>query len=241
MKLSERLQLIADEIKTGETMADIGTDHGFLPLYLLENHISPKVIMADISSGSLAKAGENCKLAKAKGDFELRLGNGIDVLKDGEVDVVVMAGIGGLLTIDMLQWNLAKSRSLKRYILQPRNKPGILRHWLYCNGFSIVKESLVRESKFIWEIFTVESGIAPSADRKNTPYDETFDFPDELLTFGNDLTEAYLQKKLELQHMIYRNIAENGNEAENAAKPVLARIRRIEFLLEEWERRHGER
>ena len=61
------------------------------------------------------------------------------------------------------------------------------------------------------------------------------------MTFGNDLTEAYLQKKLELQHMIYRNSAENGNEAENAAKPVLARIRRIEFLLEEWERRHGER
>lgn len=241
MKLSERLQLIADEIKTGETMADIGTDHGFLPLYLLENHICPKVIMTDVSSGSLAKAGQNCKLAKAEGDFELRLGNGIDVLQDGEADVVVMAGIGGLLTIDMLDWNPAKSRSMKRYILQPRNKPGVLRHWLYCNGFSIVKENLVRESKFIWEVFTVESGSATSAERKNTPYDETFDFPDDLLTFGNELTEEYLQKKLALQHIIYRNIAENGSEAENAAKPVLTRIHRIEFLLKEWEKQHGKR
>ena len=138
MKLSDRLQLIADEIHCGETMADIGTDHGFLPLYLLETKKCPKVIMADISSGSLKKAEDNCKMANPDGNYELRLGDGIDILEDGEVDVVAIAGMGGNLIADILEWNLAKSRSIKRYILQPRRHVGKLRHWLACNGFKIV-------------------------------------------------------------------------------------------------------
>ena len=59
IKLSDRLQLIAKEVNNGETVADIGTDHGFLPMYLWEQGISPKVIMADVSQGSLKKAQQN--------------------------------------------------------------------------------------------------------------------------------------------------------------------------------------
>ena len=64
IKLSERLECIANRIDKGETVADIGTDHGYLPIYLWENKISPKVIMADISKGSLQKAKDNCKLSQ---------------------------------------------------------------------------------------------------------------------------------------------------------------------------------
>lgn len=70
MKLSERLQLIADEINKGETMADIGTDHGFLPLYLLETGKCPHVVMADISSGSLKKAEDNCRALHPEREYE---------------------------------------------------------------------------------------------------------------------------------------------------------------------------
>ena len=229
MKLSDRLQLIADEIHCGETMADIGTDHGFLPLYLLEVKKCPKVIMADISRGSLAKAEENCKLAKAKGDYEFRLGNGIDVLEDGEVDVVAIAGMGGNLIADILEWNLKKSRSIKRYILQPRRHVGKLRHWLYCNGFQIVKESLVEEGKFICEIFTVESG--PVENRKDADYGAEFDYPDSLLEHVNPMTEAYLHRKLDLEYMILDNINQNSQNASGEGVLCKARIARIESLI----------
>ena len=99
MKLTPRLQTIADEINPGETMADIGTDHGFLPVYLWENKISPNVIMADISAGSLAKAEENCRAFFPDREFDLRLGNGLEILQPGEVDAVVMAGMGGILNV----------------------------------------------------------------------------------------------------------------------------------------------
>ena len=93
IKLTDRLQVLADQIKQNETMADIGTDHGFLPIYLWENEISPKVIMADISPGSLEKARVNCYENYPNEKFDLRLGNGIQILENGEVDAVVIAGI----------------------------------------------------------------------------------------------------------------------------------------------------
>ena len=65
-------------------------------------------MMADISSGSLKKAEDNCRALHPEREYNLRLGNGIDVLQDGEVDVVVIAGMGGLLIADILEWNLAK-------------------------------------------------------------------------------------------------------------------------------------
>ncbi|MBR5230415.1 MAG: tRNA (adenine(22)-N(1))-methyltransferase TrmK, partial [Firmicutes bacterium] len=81
VKLTPRLQKIANEIKAGETMADIGTDHGFLPIYLWEEGISPNVIMADISRGSLDKARDNCRMLHPEQEFDLRLGSGIEVLE----------------------------------------------------------------------------------------------------------------------------------------------------------------
>ena len=130
IKLSERLECIANRIDKGETVADIGTDHGYLPIYLWENKISPKVIMADISKGSLQKAKDNCKLSQPDFDFDCRLGDGLEVLKPHEVDTVVMAGMGALLIIEMLEWDIIKTRTYKKFILQPRNNLGELVKWL---------------------------------------------------------------------------------------------------------------
>ena len=102
IRLTDRLQILADQIEKNETMADIGTDDGFLPIYLWENGISPNVIMADVSAGSLDKA--RCDAAALYPDmaFDLRLGDGIQVLEKGEVDAVVLAGMGGILMTETL-------------------------------------------------------------------------------------------------------------------------------------------
>lgn len=233
MKLSDRLQLIADEINTGETMADIGTDHGFLPLYLLDSGKCPHVIMADISSGSLKKAEENCKNYNNGKDYDLRLGNGIDVLENGEVDAVVIAGMGGLLIADILGWNLEKSRTIRKYILQPRNNPGRLRNWLAANGFAIVKESLVREGKFLCEILTVESGRPEDAVVR--PYGAADDYPESLLDNITPLTRVYLENRLETETRIYDRIMESGSRAEVQTKDVLERMHQLQHLLEKLE------
>lgn len=154
IKLSDRLLSIAEEINT-KTMADIGTDHGFLPIYLWQHGICDKVILTDVSKGSLEKARVNCEKYCPKEIFDLRLGSGLNVIAPGEVDIVVMAGIGAPLTANLLAEDIDKSKTFK-YILQPRRHEEYLREWLDNNKFEIIKEKLVKERNLICQVLVVE-------------------------------------------------------------------------------------
>lgn len=143
-------------------MADIGTDHGFLPIYLIENDISPSVIMTDVSRPSLMKGSDNLDMLGAdrkRADF--RVGDGISVLERGETDAVVIAGMGGMLIRDIMSIDMEHTCSFRKYILQPRTRQGHLRKWLLENGFTIIHEDLVEEGRFIPEIITA---LSPQAD-----------------------------------------------------------------------------
>ena len=144
---------MAEMVGHGETVADIGTDHGYVPMLLFKNGVSPKVIMSDISDGSLAKAKETfeqCRLDIPECDF--RTGDGLDTIEIGEVDVIIIGGLGGHTIVDILDADIVKTRSFKRLILQPRKHSGALRHYLYTHGFDITDELLIREGKFECEI-----------------------------------------------------------------------------------------
>ena len=143
-------------------MADIGTDHCFLPIYLIENDISPSVIMTDVSRPSLMKGSDNLDMLGAdrkRADF--RVGDGISVLERGETDTVVIAGMGGMLIRDIMSIDMEHTFSFRKYILQPRTRQGHLRKWLLENGFTIIHEDLVEEGRFIPEIITA---LSPQAD-----------------------------------------------------------------------------
>ena len=230
IKLTPRLKTIADEIEKGETMADIGTDHGFLPLYLWEMGVCPHVIMADISKGSLSKAEENCRSLHPDTDFDLRLGSGIEVLDTGEVEAVVIAGMGGILMTGILGADIEKSWSFKKLVLQPRNRIGQLRWWLYNNGFCISNEKLVREGKYICEVLTVvPREIAVTGDLG--PDDIEYEFPHKLIDFKNELTEEYLNKKLNLEKMILKSMSQGRQEEPARLRRQNYRVEYLEYLL----------
>ncbi|MDO4869623.1 MAG: class I SAM-dependent methyltransferase [Bacillota bacterium] len=157
-QLTDRLQLIADMICEGETMADVGTDHGFLPLYLISKGICPYVVMTDVSEPSLNKAVTAAEEYGIHNGTSFRHGDGLNVLEAGEVDDVVIAGMGGILISQIMGEDLPKSMSYRKFILQPRNNAGYLRHWLCAHGFDIKKNALVREGKFICEIILAIPG-----------------------------------------------------------------------------------
>lgn len=153
IKLSERLSKIANFIGAGESMADIGTDHGLLPIFLLEHKISTKVILSDIGEGPLEKAKQNLDKYCNSENFDLRQGNGLETLQENEVDTVVIAGMGGKLMIEIVSADMEKSKGFKKFIFQPRNAPEKLELWLLNNDFEIEDAVLAREGKYIWEIF----------------------------------------------------------------------------------------
>ena len=155
MRFSKRLRAIYDLVRPGDRVADIGTDHGYVPLMLYENRVSEQVIMCDISAGSLDKAVQNFMdrgIDMDERDF--RLGDGLNEIEKGEVDTVIIAGLGGSLIVGILNSDMAKTRSFGRYILQPRNNSGELRYFLYTNGFDITREILVGEGKFVCEVIS---------------------------------------------------------------------------------------
>lgn len=231
IKLSERLQKIYDQVRPGESVCDVGTDHGYLPLSLLENGVSSKVIMSDISEGSLLKCRENAEaLLPAYAPFDLRQGSGIEVLSSGEVDTVVMAGMGGMLITEILGKDYWHSHSFKRYILQPRKHVGRLRYWLLDNDFTVVHEDLAREGKFIWPILTVESfgrALFVNAD----PDDVEFEYPLTLLEYRNELTEEYLKNALHLERLKLESKAVGSLTTFEELRTQRHRVERLKYMV----------
>ena len=162
MRISKRLYKLAECVRPGDSVADIGTDHGYVPMLLIRSGKSPRVIMSDISDGSLAKARETFSIAGLMDrvdENDFRTGDGLATIEAGETDEVIIAGLGGHTIAEILDADLLKSRSFSRLVLQPRKHSGSLRHYLYTNGWDIEEEFLAEEGKFACEILTaVPSG-----------------------------------------------------------------------------------
>ena len=221
-ELKGRLKAIAEKIKKGETMADIGTDHGFLPFYLAENGISPKVILADISPGSLMKAKENSKYVSTDAEIDFRLGDGLDVLSPGEVDVIVIAGLGATTMRQMMEKDPKHSASFSRYIMQPRKDPGELRWFLTGNGYEIIDETLVEEGKFICELISASpSGTEDIEERfyarsvtEEGPLSIKWEVPPYYALRKDDLSREYVRRKLERERAILRSMRTSSVSAD---------------------------
>ena len=148
MKLSKRLQTIADFVKKGAVVADIGTDHAHIPIYLIKNNIISKAYACDINKGPLEKAEENINYYGVK-NIELRLSNGLEKLKTDEADTVIIAGMGGELITDILEKGRRFFESKRKFILSPHTKIDEVRKFLLSNGFEITKEDMcIDEGKF---------------------------------------------------------------------------------------------
>ena len=232
IKLSERLNKIFDQVDYGESVCDVGTDHGYLPLALLETGKSDKVIMSDISEGSLKKCKENAEqLLPSFAPFDLRQGSGIEVLKSGEVDTVVMAGMGGMLITEIMEKDIPHSLSFRKYILQPRKHVGRLRYWLLDNGFTVVNEDLAKEGKFIWPILTVRP-FRRALFVNAGPDDIEFDYPLTLLDFRNEHTEEYLKNALYLERLKLESKSGGSLTTYQELRTQKHRVDRLEYMVE---------
>lgn len=156
MELKRRLKLIADKTPKCNTVCDIGTDHAYLPIYLIEKNICKKAIAADVKIGPIKAAENNVEIYKMKTFIETRLGNGLEPIGEKEVDVIIIAGMGGILIKDILERSLLTAKNSEAIILQPMNGIEILREWLNENGFEIYDEELTNEGEKIYDVISVK-------------------------------------------------------------------------------------
>lgn len=156
--LSLRLQAVADAIPPGRIVADIGSDHGHLLIALAQAGLLKRGIAGEVNEGPWQNADRNVRAAGLQHQIQVRKGNGFDVLKAGEAEVVVIAGMGGHLITSILDRGLAKVRRLERLVLQPNNGTEQVRRWLYHHGWELDGETLVREAGILYEVVTASMG-----------------------------------------------------------------------------------
>lgn len=145
MRLSKRLELVASFVPEGSRLADVGTDHGYIPIALAKRNVICRAIAMDLRPGPLERAKTHISQAGLEGQIETRLSDGLKMLEPGEADTVIIAGMGGELVIHILEEGRHMWKGISRFILSPQSDLDKVRRYLEQSGFTIGKEAMVEE------------------------------------------------------------------------------------------------
>ena len=160
LQLQPRLQLLAELIPQGSRLADVGTDHGYVPVYLIQRGLIPGAIASDIGAEPLQHAVNTAAEYGVEG-IDFRLCPGLDVIAPGECDTILIAGMGGETIITILENVPWTKRGEHLLILQPMTKVEMLRKWLADNGYAFTGERLVFDKDYLYPILLVRGGAQP--------------------------------------------------------------------------------
>ncbi|MBN6013435.1 tRNA (adenine(22)-N(1))-methyltransferase [Streptococcus oralis] len=157
--ISKRLELVASFVPHGAILLDVGSDHAYLPIELVERCQIKSAIAGEVVEGPYQSAFKNVEAHGLKEKIQVRLANGLAAFEEADqVSVITIAGMGGRLIATILQEGLEKLANVERLILQPNNREDDLRIWLQDHGFLIVAESILEEAGKFYEILVVEAG-----------------------------------------------------------------------------------
>ena len=157
--ISKRLELVASFVPQGAILLDVGSDHAYLPIDLVERGKIESAIAGEVVEGPYQSAVKNVEAHGLKEKIQVRLANGLAAFEEADqVSVITIAGMGGRLIATILQEGLDKLANVERLILQPNNREDDLRIWLQENEFQIVAESILEEAGKFYEILVVKAG-----------------------------------------------------------------------------------
>jgi len=227
MELSKRLNWIIEKLDKVEIIMDVGTDHGYIPIYLVKNNIAKKIIASDINKEPLKKAKINASLDGVLDKIDLRLGGGLSPLKNKEAEAVIIAGMGGNLIRDILENDLDKVKNLDYLILQPAQNPEVLRRYLYNNNYEILGEDICLDENKYYEIFKVKY--------KTGDYilleDIFYEISPTMLSKKMPLLKSYIESKIQKNERVMDFITDNTEHAIDRKNELREKNQKLEKLL----------
>lgn len=152
MKLDKRLRAIAELVPQGAVLADVGSDHAYLPSALLLDKKIKYAIATDVAAGPCKVAQTTLAMQGLTKSAEVRQGDGLQPLKPNEADCIVIAGMGGNTIMEILAATPDVAKSAAKLILQPMQVADRLRQYLVSNGYAITDEDLVQDEEYLYEI-----------------------------------------------------------------------------------------
>ena len=225
--LSNRLRKLASYVSTGSVIADIGTDHGYLPVYLVSQGICTRAVAADINKRPLESARAHVEQYQVSGKIDLRLGNGLERVQPGDVDTIVIAGMGGGTIRDILQASPETAAQARRLILQPMADEAELRNYLINHGWSLVDEELLLEDNRLYLILVAERG------REEIAEPLLLEVGPRLLEKKHPLLPLYLQRLQQKYQRILDGLAKSSQPTvKEKAVQIERKIAKIEKLTQ---------
>ena len=229
MELSKRLQAVADLVSEGFIVADVGTDHGYIPIYLLKTGKCNKAFAMDVNKGPLLRAQEHIDEHGLTDCIETRLSDGVKRLQPGECDAVVIAGMGGALTIKILEEGKDIFQNLSEFVLQPQSELYKVREYLVSHGYCVIAEDMVWEDGKFYPMMKVINGEASSYDAIELCYGKY------LLAERHPVLQMFLEKEQNKKKMILQNLQkESGEHIENRRREIEEELEGIEYALQRY-------
>ena len=229
MELSKRLMKIASYVNYCEAIADIGTDHGYIPIYLVKNNKCNSAIASDINKGPIEKASTNIRFEGLSEKIKCLLGGGLKPLKVGEVNGVIIAGMGGNLIRDIILEDIEKVKLYDFLILQPAQNPEVLRGFLYNNNFEILNEDLILDDGKFYELFKVKYN--ENAKKINIKDEISYEISSILLESNNSLVKDYIKSKIKKYENIITYIKDDTSLAKKKKDILNEKINKLKEMI----------
>ena len=230
VQISDRLKAVAAMVSQGNRIADVGCDHGYIPVYLLQQERIPSAIAMDVNKGPLQRAEEHIRQYGLEAFIETRLSDGVRALQPEEADTVIVAGMGGPLMEKILTEGRDVLKTVKELILQPQSELGHFRHFLHENGYRIVEEDMILEDGKFYPMMKVVHG--EEIYKKEAEYL----YGSLLMKEKNPVLKRFLEKELASVSRIAAHLEDldscNGKERREELLKILTCIQQALSLYE---------
>ena len=219
IELSKRMQSVADMIQPCDAVGDIGCDHAFVSIYLVEQHRAKRVIASDVRRGPIAIAKRNIAAMNLSDQIAIRMGDGLDTIVPGEVNAVVLAGMGGMLMIDILERGEEVVTRCDQLVLQPQSDIEKVRRYLAEKGYHLADEQMLIDAGKYYNLLDVrvhEMVQKDEYDCSKLADDWCYMYGGSLLRKKDPVLRSWLVKRRDTTAGLINSLSDKNTE--NAAK-----------------------
>ena len=233
LKLSNRLMAAAALVTEGNRLADVGTDHGYVPIYLLEKKKIPSAIAMDVNAGPLERAKEHIALYQLGDYIQTRLSDGVAALKQNEADAILVAGMGGGLVMHILEDGKEICKQVSELVLQPQSELERVREYLITEGYETIEEDMILEEDKFYPMMKVRY-VTPEKTKEyfsklSTKEQRIFClYGGLLLQKQHPVLKTYLQKEEKQYLEIYENLTKQP-----PSEKITKRLSEVQQILQD--------
>ena len=225
IQLSKRMDRLAGLVTAGNRLADVGTDHGYIPIALVQSGKIPSAIAMDINKGPLERAMEHIREQHLDTYITTRLSDGLTMLQEKEADTVLIAGMGGALTVHILEGGAHCLASVKELILQPQSEIWLVREWLCEHGYKITDEDIVLDEGKYYPMMRAVHGSMELPSRGEREYGNP------ALQRSIGVWSAYLRAEQGKTDAILKTLVDNGQKDSDRYVELLDKRSRMVDML----------